>query len=151
MTPKVVLYLTVFGAAFVLCLLLTPFVRAMARYGGLVDNPDGRRKMHTRPIPVAGGVAVLLTTLFVLAAILIFADSWPPTLAERWHKFAGLAVAAVIIAAVGVVDDYRGLRGRHKVMGQLLAVGVVIACGVEVPSIRLFDRSLSLGVLAIPF
>src|SRR4051812_5144428 len=109
MTPKL-LHLMVFGAAFLLCLLLTPLVRAAARRGGLVDAPDGRRKTHAGSIPVAGGLAVLLTTLTVLGALLFAPDSWNFDLGDRWRKFAGLAVAAVIIAAVGVADDFRSLR-----------------------------------------
>ena len=145
------LLLTVFGAACVLCLLLTPLVRAAALRWGLVDEPDGRRKMHGRPIPVAGGVAVLLTTVVVLAGLALTTDSWGSALGERALKFFGLAVAAGVIAAVGVVDDYRGLRGRHKLLGQLLAVGVVIACGVEVRTLGLFGHDYDLGVMAIPF
>src|SRR5436190_3818239 len=116
MTHKV-LYLTVFGAALGLCLVLTPLVRAAARRWGLVDRPDGRRKMHTQPIPVAGGVAVLLATFIVLLSVAFRAGSWSEALGKSWLEFTGLAVAAVIIAAVGVADDYRGLRGRHKLLG----------------------------------
>jgi UDP-GlcNAc:undecaprenyl-phosphate GlcNAc-1-phosphate transferase len=86
-----------------------------------------------------------------LASVVFAADAWQEALADRWLKFTGLAVAAVIIAAVGVADDYRGLRGRYKLMGQLLAISVVVVCGVEVQSIRLFDRIIPLGPLAIPF
>jgi UDP-GlcNAc:undecaprenyl-phosphate GlcNAc-1-phosphate transferase len=129
----------VFGSAFALCLLLTPFVRAAALRWGLVDEPDGRRKMHARPIPVAGGVAVLLTSAVVLVGTLAVAPSWRDGLGEKWLKFVGLAVAAAVIAAVGVADDRYGLRGRHKLLGQLLAVAIVIGCGVEIRSVRIFD------------
>src|SRR5439155_7925961 len=130
----------VFAAAFGVCLLLTPIVRSAAIYFGLVDEPDGRRKVHTRPIPVAGGVAVLLSTGAVLAVTLAFAGPWREALGERWQTFAGLAAAACVIGLVGVVDDFRGLRGLHKAAGQLLAVAIVMACGVgaEVRSISLF-------------
>lgn len=128
MTP--LLLVAVVGAAFAVCLLLTPTVRWAALRWGLVDEPDGRRKMHPHPIPIAGGVAVLLTSAVVLAVVLAFAGPWDQTLGERWRVFAGLAAAAGVIAAVGVADDYYGLRGRHKLLGQLVAVIIVIACGV---------------------
>src|SRR6516225_7129620 len=148
MTPMQLL--TVFGSACGLCLLLTPLVRAAARRCGLVDEPDGRRKMHGRPIPVAGGIAVLLTTVAVLVGVLLTVDVWQ-SIGDRWLKLSGLAVASAVIAVVGVADDYRGLLGRHKLLGQLLAVGVVIGCGVEVNSIGLFGQVVPLGVLSIPF
>jgi DHA2 family multidrug resistance protein len=46
-------------SAFVIVVLLTPAVGGMARRLGAVDQPDGRRKVHSRPIPLAGGIGVL--------------------------------------------------------------------------------------------
>src|SRR5205823_10882541 len=115
MTPLALL--AVFGSACGLCLLLTPLVRATALRWGLVDEPDGRRKIHPHPIPVAGGVAVLLTAAVVLAGTLIVAEPLAQVFGERWLTFVGLAAAATVIAAVGVADDYCGLRGRHKLLG----------------------------------
>src|SRR5262245_1920799 len=141
----------IFAAAIAVCLILTPIVRAAAVSFGLVDEPDGRRKVHTRPIPVAGGVAVLLSTATVLAVTLGIAGSWQATLGDRWLTFAGLAAASCVIALVGVADDFRGLRGRHKVAGQLVAIGIVMACDVRVDSISLFGAPLSLDLwIALP-
>src|SRR5205809_2241343 len=97
-----ILHLIAFGGAFGLCLLLTPFVRRVALRFGLVDRPDGRRKVHPRPIPVAGGVAVLLSTALALAALTVVADTWETALGDKGRKLVGLAVASMIIAAVGV-------------------------------------------------
>ena len=47
-------------AAFLLSLLLTPLVRNLFRRWGLVDHPDSARKLHKRPVPSGGGVAVAL-------------------------------------------------------------------------------------------
>jgi UDP-GlcNAc:undecaprenyl-phosphate GlcNAc-1-phosphate transferase len=142
--------LIIFAAAFGVCLILTPLVRAAATSFGLVDAPDGRRKVHARPIPVAGGVAVLLSTGTVLAVTLAIAGPWQTTLGDRWLIFAGLAAAASVIGLVGVIDDFRGLRGRHKVAGQLVAIGIVMACGVRVDHISLFDTPIELGWIAYP-
>ncbi len=141
----------VFGAALTACLLVTPLVRVVALRWGLVDEPDGRRKIHARPIPIAGGVAVLLTAGLVLAVTFALPGPWRDAVGDRWLTVAGLAAAAAIIAVVGVADDYCGLRGRHKLFWQLVAVSIVIICGVEVQSIRLFGRDMPLGNLAIPF
>ena len=141
----------VFGAALAGCLLVTPLVRAVALRWGMVDEPDGRRKIHARPIPIAGGVAVLLTSALVLTGTFALPGPWRDALGNRWLTVAGLALAAAIIAAVGVADDYYGLRGRHKFFWQVAAVSVVIICGVKVDTVRLFGQDHQLGPLAIPF
>jgi len=81
----------VFGSACGLCLLLTPLVRAAALRWGLVDEPDGRRKIHPHPIPVAGGVAVLLTAAVVLAGTLALVGPLAQVFAHRWLTFTGRA------------------------------------------------------------
>lgn len=43
-------------------LALTGAARGLARRIGLVDRPDGRRKMHARVVPVAGGLAEAVLT-----------------------------------------------------------------------------------------
>src|SRR5713226_4173808 len=63
--------LVIFGSSFALCLLLTPLARALADRFGPVDQPDGRRKIHGKPTPLAGGGAVLLSLMGGLAVSLV--------------------------------------------------------------------------------
>ncbi|HEX4589679.1 MAG TPA: MraY family glycosyltransferase [Gemmataceae bacterium] len=132
-----------FAAARAVCLLLTPLVRTVALSWGLVDEPDGRRKMHARPIPIAGGVAVLLTVGVVLGGSFLWGGPWYEMVAGRWAMAVGLSTAAVVIAVVGIADDYRGMRGRTKLFWQLAAVIIVIASGVEVGGLRLFGHTIT--------
>jgi UDP-GlcNAc:undecaprenyl-phosphate GlcNAc-1-phosphate transferase len=133
------------------CLVLTPVVRALATRLGLVDHPDGRRKMHDRAIPVAGGIAILLSG----AAGVAVALAWPSWLQDALMEFGGglgaLLVASVILCAVGVADGYGCVRGRHKFLGQVVAVAVLIGCGLEVRQVSLLGWDLDLGPLAVPF
>ena len=46
----------IFVGSAVLALLLTPLRGALAFRCGLVDRPDGKRKIHSRPIPRAGAL-----------------------------------------------------------------------------------------------
>ena len=57
------------AAAFVASLFLTAVVRAVARRRGIVDRPDGKRKLHGRPVPLLGGVAVYGATALGLLAV----------------------------------------------------------------------------------
>jgi UDP-GlcNAc:undecaprenyl-phosphate GlcNAc-1-phosphate transferase len=51
---------TSFYAAFVVSFLLTPGMRVVALYYGVIDRPDHGRKVHTVPIAYLGGVAVFM-------------------------------------------------------------------------------------------
>jgi UDP-GlcNAc:undecaprenyl-phosphate GlcNAc-1-phosphate transferase len=146
--PTLLLLLALsFGAA----LLLTPAVRTLAARWGLVDRPDGRRKMQTRAIPVGGGLAVFLAVAGALAVFCFWPSPLRQHLREQLSDLIGLLLAAVLICGVGVADDFGCLRGRHKFLGQLLAVGVVMGFGLVVSRIRLFGWHVELGLLAVPF
>jgi UDP-GlcNAc:undecaprenyl-phosphate GlcNAc-1-phosphate transferase len=118
---------------------------------GLVDRPDGRRKLQPRPIPVAGGVAVLLATALSLGVVLAWSDTARAIFEGQGQNLIGLGLAALAICAVGVADDFGCLRGRHKFLGQLLAVGIVVAFGLQIRTLYLFDWKVELGLLSLPF
>jgi UDP-GlcNAc:undecaprenyl-phosphate GlcNAc-1-phosphate transferase len=63
----------------------------------------------------------------------------------------GLLLGALVICAVGVTDDHRGLRGRHKLLGQVVAIALVLGHGVCVEAIHLFTWRFELGWFAYPF
>lgn len=141
----------ILSASFLFGLILTPLARVIASRCNFVDQPDGRRKIHVRPIPLSGGIAVLLSAILVLGAVSLVSHWLGQFLVQQSSTLIGLLVAAMVIALVGLADDYRGLRGRHKLLGQFVAVGIVLCSGVLVRSIRVFDWEIELGYLSIPF
>lgn len=134
-----------------LALVFTPLVRYWASRFGLLDHPDGRRKIHAKPTPVAGGLAILSATIITL----LVAGFTSPLLHRSLEKdagfLAGLMLAAVLISVLGVMDDYGKLRGRYKLLGQIAIVSLVIMMGVKVESFRLLDWPVHLGWMSIPF
>jgi UDP-GlcNAc:undecaprenyl-phosphate/decaprenyl-phosphate GlcNAc-1-phosphate transferase len=128
---------------------LTPLARALARRVGLVDKPDGRRKVHDRATPVAGGLAVLASAALAVGAALLSPRVGGS--AVQGPFLLGLLLGAVLICAVGVLDDFVGLRGRHKLMGQIAAALTVIAFGVCVRRVMVLGWEVELGLLSVPF
>ena len=53
-------------------------------------------------------------------------------------------------AALGLLDDLQLLRGRHKLIGQVGAIGILIAFGVRIPSVYVLGTDIDLGLFAIP-
>jgi UDP-GlcNAc:undecaprenyl-phosphate GlcNAc-1-phosphate transferase len=139
----------VFTSSLLLGLLLTPLARAAAARCGLVDAPDGRRKLHARPVPVAGGPAVLLAAGGAVALAWAAGLPWPAGADDP--ALLGLIPAGLWICALGVLDDLGKLRGRHKLAGQALAAGMLVAAGVQVRTVHLFGWGVDLGPLSVPF
>src|SRR5262245_22977412 len=128
-----------FAAGLVCSLVLTGFIRAPARRVGLVDKPDGRRKIHERVVPVAGGIAVFASAVLVMVSAALVPGPVSDALGANTDGLIWLLVGAAMICLVGVVDDARGLRGRYKLLGQIAAVAVVIITGPQIRFVTLFS------------
>jgi UDP-GlcNAc:undecaprenyl-phosphate GlcNAc-1-phosphate transferase len=111
-----------FLLAGILALLLVPTTDRLARRVGAIDFPN-ERSLHEVPTPKLGGLAIL-------AAVLVAGAIWLPLDAETRAILAG----AVIIAAVGFLDDVFELGAAAKLLGQTVAVIVPVAAGVTVSS-----------------
>jgi UDP-GlcNAc:undecaprenyl-phosphate/decaprenyl-phosphate GlcNAc-1-phosphate transferase len=115
-------------------LALTPFLRDFFVFLEMVDQPDGRRKLHVRPIPRVGGISIAISYIFVMAAVLVTCSFWKELLAESGpslHLLGRLLPAVVIIFATGLLDDFRGLTPWQKVSGQIVAACWAFWAGVR--------------------
>ena len=135
--------------ALALSAVLTPVVMLVMTRIGMVDRPDGRRKLHGRSVPIAGGLAVWLSVVIAVAfGHLVGGPTLPEGDGAFWSAF---LLASFLLCVVGLADDAWNLRGRHKLLGQIGAVGVLIAGGLVVQNVQLFGYDVELGVMAIPF
>ncbi|MDG2035160.1 MAG: MraY family glycosyltransferase [Pseudomonadales bacterium] len=111
--------------SFALALFLsTVFVPVAMRYAsvlGLVDEPDGERKIHSNPIPRCGGIAIIIAvfvpTLFWLGDV---------------ASLSGFFIGAAIIALFGFLDDRHDLNYKWKFAGQIIGVSVFLLGNVEI-------------------
>lgn len=98
----------------------------VARKVGLrmaMDQPDPTRKVHTVPTPRLGGVAIFLSTLIVTVLLGGFYNI---------QQLTGMLVCASFVSFLGFWDDRFTLSAWFKLVGQLVATGVLIATGVSV-------------------
>ena len=131
--------------SFILSMGLTRLYRHLARRVGLVDSPDGRRKFQPTAIPVAGGLAVLSSSILTLLGLILFQAPFSQYLVHE-PRVLSLLGAVAIIALVGIVDDLHDLRIRHKFLGQLIAISVLLLAGdLHLQRIELFGTLIDLG------
>ncbi len=128
-----------FIAAAAVAWLLVPYAERLAFRVGAIDQPK-ERGLHDRPMPRLSGLAIL-------AGVELAGWIWLPGDAES-HA---ILLGAVAIAAVGVVDDIRGLPAAAKLAGQVGASLIPVLAGVRVENLTLpFVGGFDLDWLAYP-
>ncbi len=130
---------------------LTPVVISLMWRYGILDAPDGVRKLHGRTVPLAGGLAVLAGCLLACLTTLIFNHRLLLDSSENLRYIIGLFCACVWVCALGVVDDRGLLRGRQKFIGQIVAALILTTSGCVISRLEFMDVRLELGVLSVPF
>jgi UDP-GlcNAc:undecaprenyl-phosphate/decaprenyl-phosphate GlcNAc-1-phosphate transferase len=103
-----------------LVMLLTPLVARIAIRAGAFDLPDrDRPRVHDRPIPRIGGLAIAAG---ILVPALIFLDLRGPLL--------GIVIGIPVVAAIGLFDDLRGLTAKTKLL-LVMAAALIPVVGYD--------------------
>jgi UDP-GlcNAc:undecaprenyl-phosphate GlcNAc-1-phosphate transferase len=132
-------YAMPFIVAMIVAMAWLPLLVKVASKWGIVDQP-GARKVHSAPIPRVGGLAMAIG-VFVAALVAIDLQ-----VQDRW--FLG---AAAVLVAFGALDDRFDLDYRVKLIGQLLAVVIVVIVGdVHIRAITLDERVMLPEWVSVP-
>ncbi len=105
-------HLVVYLLAVIVTALVTPLCILIAPRIGAMDIPKDKRRIHKKPMPRFGGVALFLGFLTAFC--------WFDQISEQQ---AGIIAAAAVIMIIGIVDDIKGVPAKIKLLGQ-------IACAV---------------------
>lgn len=127
-------YLFIFIISAILAAGLTLIVKKVATSLGILDMPDkagAGRKIHNRPIPLLGGVAIFLAYFIILFA---FAPHFLSGNLRLSHMIA-FFIGALIIVIGGALDDKYNLSPKQQIIFPLLAILAVILGGVEIGKI----------------
>ena len=112
--------------ALVVSFLMTPVVKSFAYKVGAIDVPKDERRMHHKPIPRLGGLAIF--TGF-MASILLFVDI------RLNPQMQSILLGAVIIVVLGVVDDIMALPAKLKFVIQIVAALIPALNGVSIQAL----------------
>lgn len=126
--------------------LCTPVIMRVARAFGAIDR-GGYRKLDTSGTPLWGGLAILAPLLGLCILGVTGGTSMLDSIVPRFtRQFIVLAVGAMIVCAVGVVDDMRGMRARTKLALQTLVACFVCFTGHHVQAVAVpFLGTIELG------
>ena len=134
-----------FAVAAVLSYFFTPPFKNFAHKVGAIDVPKDARRMHKKPIPRLGGLAIYGG---FLCSILIFG--------QLDENMLCVLLGAAIIVALGIFDDVLALGAKLKFVVQIVAAAIPVCIGDL--QIGLFTNLnplsdtpfVHLGILAVP-
>ncbi len=144
-------FLVTFLLSLMVALGLTVAVRNRALAWGWVDQANSSRKVHARPIPRLGGIAIV-GGFFAPLCALFFVDSGVGYLFRSHEELVwGLFCGSAAIVALGLYDDLRGTGARLKFTVQFaVAIGLyLLGFRVELVA-NPFGAEFSLGALSLP-
>lgn len=125
---------------------VTPVVIWLARKTGAIDVPRDNRRMHKRPVPSIGGLAIIFA--FIVTSFIVLIMLHASALLIQ------IIPGAVIIGILGLIDDKYDLPAWPKFFVQCVAASTAVALGVRIETISglqlLHIPPLSLGFLSIP-
>ena len=107
---------------FMACFLTMVCIRVMPVLG-FIDYPGGRH-IHRKPVPKAGGTAIVTAFIVVLTVygLMKFSTDNNYEFIEKISR--KVFLPALFLGAVGLYDDRIGLPAKWKLLGQILAAFV---------------------------
>ena len=139
----------IFFLAFLSSLLLTPVVRRIAYRLNVVDLPQDR-KVHDKPIPRLGGVALFLA-FFIALAILVMNKYMYHHLAADEPRLRLFLIGLTASFFLGLWDDIRRLSSRLKFLSQLLIALFSYYAGFQITIVSFpVIGIIHLGYFALP-
>ncbi len=144
-TTNSVYVILALAVAFLIAFASTPAVIALAHKINAIDIPKDERRVHKKPIPLIGGLAIFYG---FIVSVLCFAVIDKPTM--------GILIGATIMVTVGIIDDKYELNAKIKLVFQIAAALVAIYFGTEIryianPLAEWFGpQYISLGLWSVP-
>ena len=145
-------YLMIFAFAMMGCVLATPLVTQFAGWVGAIDRPDQFRRVHVGAVPRLGGLGLAIG--IACGVFLPHLSGWSPNikvnLPDLTHEWS-ILIAALLVLAVGFIDDTRSLGPRVKLLGQASAVMALYLGGIRIERIDVLGLNLELVQPAAQF
>lgn len=113
-----------FILAAVISLLVTPLVRKLAFKVGALDIPKDNRRVHNKPMPLMGGLAIY--TSFVISALIFLPLN---------KALISILVGGTIILISGIIDDIKELSPKGKILFQIAAAVVLILGDIKIDAV----------------
>src|SRR3989338_894356 len=124
--------LFVFLVALLISAGLVPLVMHLARRFNILDRPTAEaKKIHKKPIPLLGGLAIYLSIAVCLVLRLSFTDVLTFGLMDDKH-FIGFLLGGLVLMIGGALDDRFGLPPKVMIWFSIAAAALAVLFGTGV-------------------
>lgn len=114
-------YFIAFFSALIISFILTPPARILAFKVGALDVPKDSRKIHKKPMPYFGGLAIYVA---IISCMFVY---MPHTKTNM-----SIIAGATIIVLTGIIDDMYNMNAKLKLLMQIVAASVAIYGGIQI-------------------
>ncbi len=127
-----IFFIAFFGAVG-LSFLFVPLVRRVALRFHIVDERTQApaRKIHTRPTPLLGGIAIFCSFFILVLFLYLWGIDFPESQIKAKY-FLGMLLGALLLMIGGYFDDRYSLSPRKQIIWPIAAALVIIASGIGI-------------------
>jgi len=126
-----VIFFVAFISAALLSFIFTFGVKKVALRFSIIDLPSEKRKIHTKPTPLLGGVGIFLSFASVVLLVTFFTDDLLGGYLLPKHIL-GILFASTVLIVGGILDDKYSLRPRYQFLFPLVSAIIVIVSGIGI-------------------
>lgn len=130
-------YFALFSIATIASLITTPVIRRLCERYKLLDVPLDGRRVHRRATPRLGGVALYISCITALSALLFVDNLLTYTLSFFKAEFLTLFIPATLVLLLGAYDDLRGTNATVKFLGLGLIATLFYAMGGRIDALSI--------------
>lgn len=124
---------------FISSLILVPIIKKVANHVNALDIPN-ERKVHTKPMPRLGGLAIFLS--FLIGYMLF---------GQMTTLMISILIGGFILIILGICDDIKPVSAKYKFIVQLIAASIVVFYGnIYLPQISAFGLYIDFGIFGYP-
>jgi UDP-GlcNAc:undecaprenyl-phosphate GlcNAc-1-phosphate transferase len=127
MQMKLIIELLFTGfTSLIMAIIFIPVLRKIAVKIGLVDMPN-YRKVHSKAVPLVGGIAIVLSSILTLSISNIFMSG------VIEHSF--ILGAGIILMITGVIDDKMNINAFIRLAIQFSCAYAMASSGIKITSL----------------
>ncbi len=118
-------------------------MRKLALLIGAVDQPNLERKTQKTAVPYLGGVAISIGVVVASYGALLYSDFTR----ENFLLASYVLVPAIVISAIGLLDDLKGLQPWPRLIAQTITAVVVAAILISTDTLGVAFGNLALNII----